>query len=179
MVRIARHILKAHGVSVIHNPTSNLKLGSGFAPIRQMMDKGINVTLGTDGTASNNNLNMFEEMHLAEIMHDGYHNDPTLISTQEVLDMATVNGAKLQGRDDTGVLDVGKKADIIAIDLSKPHLYPNFDTPALLTCSAQAGDVCMTMVDGNILYENGEFKTLDENKVRADMERAVERLYRK
>ena len=172
-------ILKAHGVSVVHNPTSNLKLGSGFAPIRQMMDKGINVTLGTDGTASNNNLNMFEEMHLAEIMHDGYHNDPTLISTQEVLDMATVNGAKLQGRDDTGVLAVGKKADIIALDLSKPHLYPNFDTPALLTCSAQAGDVCMTMVDGKILYENGEFKTLDENKVRADMERAVERLYRK
>ena len=167
------------GVSPVHNPTSNMKLGSGFAPIRQMMDKGINVTLGTDGTASNNNLNMFEEMHLAEIMHDGYHNDPTLISTQEVLDMATVNGAKLQGRDDTGVLAVGKKADIIAIDLSKPHLYPDFDTPALLTCSAQAGDVCMTMVDGNILYENGEFKTLDENKVRADMERAVERLYRK
>ena len=82
-------------------------------------------------------------------------------------------------KNDTGVLAVGKKADIIAIDLSKPHLYPNFDTPALLTCSAQAGDVCMTMVDGNILYENGEFKTLDENKVRADMERAVERLYRK
>ena len=167
------------GVSPVHNPTSNMKLGSGFAPIRQMMDKGINVTLGTDGTASNNNLNMFEEMHLAEIMHDGYHNDPTLISTQEVLDMATVNGAKLQGRDDTGVLAVGKKADIIAIDLSKPHLYPNFDTPALLTCSAQAGDVCMTMVDGKILYENGEIKPLDENKVRADMERAVERLYRK
>ena len=174
-----RDILKAHGVSVIHNPTSNLKLGSGFAPIRAMMDKGINVTLGTDGTASNNNLNMFEEMHLAEIMHDGYHNDPTLISTSEVLDMATVNGAKLQGRDDTGVLAIGKKADIIALDMSKPHLYPDFDTPALLTCSAQAGDVCMTMVDGNILYENGEFKTLDEDKVRADMQRAVERLYRK
>ena len=174
-----RALLREKNVSVIHNPTSNLKLGSGFAPIRAMMDKGINVTLGTDGTASNNNLNMFEEMHLAEIMHDGYHNDPTLISTQEVLDMATVNGAKLQGRDDTGVLDVGKKADIIALDLSKPHLYPNFDTPALLTCSAQAGDVCMTMVDGNILYENGEFKTLDEDKVRADMQRAVERLYRK
>ena len=172
-------ILKAHGVSVIHNPTSNLKLGSGFAPLRRMLDKGINVTLGTDGTASNNNLNMFEEMHLAEIMHDGYHNDPTLISTSEVLDMATVNGAKLQGRGDTGVLAVGKKADIIALDLSKPHLYPNFDTAALLTCSAQAGDVCMTMVDGNILYENGEFKTLDAEKVRADMERAVERLYRK
>ena len=171
--------LARNHVSVTHCPSSNMKLGSGFAPIRKMLDAGINVALGTDGASSNNNLNMFEEMHLAEIMHDGYHNDPTLISTSEVLDMATVNGAKLQGRDDTGVLAVGKKADIIAIDLSKPHLYPNFDTPALLTCSAQAGDVCMTMVDGNILYENGEFKTLDAEKVRADMERAVERLYRK
>lgn len=172
-------ILKARGVSVVHNPTSNLKLGSGFAPIRAMLDRGINVTLGTDGTASNNNLNMFEEMHLTEIIHDGYHNDPTHISTAEVLDMATCNGAKLQGRDDIGVLAVGKKADIIAIDLNKLHLYPNFDTPALLTCAAQASDVCMTMVDGRVLYENGEFLTLDEEKVRADMRTAVERLYRK
>lgn len=172
-------ILRARGVSVVHNPTSNLKLGSGFAPIRAMLDRGINVTLGTDGTASNNNLNLFEEMHLAEIIHDGFHNDPTHISSEEVLDMATCNGAKLQGRDDTGVLAVGKKADIIALDLSKPHLYPNFDTPALLTCSAQASDVCMTMVDGKILYENGEFLTLDQEKVRAEMERAVARLYRK
>ena len=172
-------ILRAHGVSVAHNPTSNLKLGSGFAPIRRMMDKGINVTLGTDGTASNNNLNMFEEMHLAAIIHDGYHHDPTHITAGEVLDMATVNGAKLQGRGDTGVLEAGKRADIIAIDLSRPHLYPNFDTAALITCSAQASDVCMTMVDGRILYESGEFKTLDADKVRADMERAVERLYRK
>lgn len=171
-------ILNAHNVSVVHNPTSNLKLGSGFAPIRRMIDKGINVTLGTDGVASNNNLNMFEEMHLADIMHDGYHNDPTHIKSAEVLDMVTVNGAKLQGRNDTGVLEVGKKADIIAIDLTKPHLYPNFDTVALLTCSAQASDVCMTMVDGKILYENGVFLTLDAEKVTADMKQAVARLYR-
>lgn len=171
-------ILSAHNVSVVHNPTSNLKLGSGFAPIRRMMDKGIHVTLGTDGVASNNNLNMFEEMHLADIMHDGYHNDPTHIKSAEVLDMVTVNGAKLQGRNDTGVLEVGKKADIIAIDLTKPHLYPNFDTVALLTCSAQASDVCMTMVDGKILYENGLFLTLDAEKVTADMKQAVARLYR-
>ncbi|MDY6019986.1 MAG: amidohydrolase family protein, partial [Oscillospiraceae bacterium] len=161
-----------------HNPTSNLKLGSGFAPIRRMIDKGINVTLGTDGVASNNNLNMFEEMHLTDIIHDGYHNDPTHIKSSEVLDMATVNGAKLQGRDDTGVLEVGKKADIIAVDLTKPHLYPNFDTLALLTCSAQAGDVCMTMADGRILYENGVFLTLDAEKVISDMKAAVARLYR-
>ena len=171
-------ILRAHGVSVVHNPTSNLKLGSGFAPIRRMWDKGINVTLGTDGVASNNNLNMFEEMHLADIIHDGYHNDPTHIKSSWVVDMATVNGAKLQGRDDTGVLEVGKKADIIALDLSKPHLYPNFDTASLITCSAQASDVCMTMVDGRILYENGVFLTLDEEKVRFHMKKAVERLYK-
>lgn len=170
-------ILRSHGVSVVHNPTSNLKLGSGFAPIRSMIDRGIHVTLGTDGVASNNNLNMFEEMHLAEIMHDGFHNDPTYITASEVLDMATINGARLQGREDTGVLEVGKAADMIAIDLAKPHLYPNFDTPALLTCSAQAGDVCMTMVNGKILYENGVYLTLDEEKVRAEMKQAVKRLY--
>ena len=172
-----RAILRAHNVSVIHNPTSNLKLGSGFAPVREMLDEGINVALGTDGTASNNNLNVFEEMHLAAIMHNGYHCDPTRISDTEVLDMATVNGARLQGRDDVGVLAVGKKADLIAIDLSKPHLYPNFDPLALLTCSAQAGDVCMTMVDGKILYENGEFLTLDAEKIKAQMRAAVARLY--
>ena len=150
-------ILKRYGVNVIHNPTSNLKLGSGFAPVRKLMDAGINLALGTDGAASNNNLDMFEEMHLADIMPCGYRHDPTEVSSAEVLDMATVNGARLQGRSDTGVLAVGKKADIIALDLDKPHLYPNFDTPALLTCAAHSSDVVLTMVDGKILYENGTF----------------------
>lgn len=170
-------ILKRHGVNVIHNPTSNLKLGSGFAPVRKLMDAGINLALGTDGAASNNNLDMFEEMHLADIMPCGYRHDPTEVSSAEVLDMATVNGARLQGRSDTGVLAVGKKADIIALDLDKPHLYPNFDTPALLTCAAHSSDVCMTMVDGRILYENGEYKTLDREKVFYEARAAVKRLY--
>lgn len=171
-------ILRRHGVSVVHNPTSNLKLGSGFAPVRRFMDEGINLALGTDGAASNNNLDMFEEMHLAAIMHCGYHCDPTAVSAAEVLDMATINGAKLQGREDTGVLAVGKKADLIALDLDRPHLYPNFDTPALLTCAAHASDVVLTMVDGRVLYENGEFKTLDREKVLYEARAAVERLYR-
>ena len=170
-------ILAARGVSVIHNPTSNMKLGSGFAPLRRMLDLGINVALGTDGVASNNNLNLFEEMHFANIIHCGYHNDPTIIRAAEVLDMATVNGAKLQGRDDLGELAVGKKADLIALDLRAPHLYPDFDTPALITCSAQAGDVCMTMVDGKLLYENGTYLTLDEEKIRAEMKSAVAKLF--
>ncbi len=91
-----------------------------------MLDKGVNVDLGTDGTASNNNLNLFEEMHLAAIMHDGYRRDAMLISRGGSR-MATVNGARLQGRDDTGRLAVGIKADIIAVDLRKAHLYPSFD----------------------------------------------------
>lgn len=170
-------ILKRYGVNVIHNPTSNLKLGSGFAPVRKLMDAGINLALGTDGAASNNNLDMFEEMHLADIMPCGYRHDPTEVSSAEVLDMATVNGARLQGRSDTGVLAVGKKADIIALDLDKPHLYPNFDTPALLTCAAHSSDVVLTMVDGKILYENGEYKTLDREKVFYEARAAVKRLY--
>ena len=170
-------ILKRHGVNVIHNPTSNLKLGSGFAPVRKLMDAGVNLALGTDGAACNNNLDMFEEMHLADIMPCGYRHDPTEVSSAEVLDMATVNGARLQGRSDTGVLAVGKKADIIALDLDKPHLYPNFDTPALLTCAAHSSDVVLTMVDGKILYENGEYKTLDREKVFYEARAAVKRLY--
>ncbi len=171
-------ILKRHNASPVHNPTSNMKLGSGFAPIPQMLDMGINVALGTDGAASNNNLNMFEEMHLAAIIHNGYHRNAVIMKPEQVLKMATVNGAKLQGRDDTGCLEVGKKADIIAVDFrNKGHMYPAFEPMAMLVYAAQASDVCMTMVDGNILYEDGKFLTLDKETVLKNAEAAVKRLY--
>lgn len=171
-------ILKRKNVSPVHNPTSNMKLGSGFAPIPEMLDMGINVALGTDGAASNNNLNMFEEMHLAAIIHNGYRRDAVIMKPEQVLKMATINGAKLQGRDDTGCLEVGKKADIIAIDFrGKGHMYPAFEPMAMLVYSTQASDVCMTMVDGNILYEDGKFLTLDKETVLKNAEAAVKRLY--
>lgn len=171
-------ILKRHNASPVHNPTSNMKLGSGFAPIPEMLDMGINVALGTDGAASNNNLNMFEEMHLAAIIHNGYHKNAVLMKPEQVLKMATINGARLQGRDDTGCLEVGKKADIIAVDFrGKGHLYPAFEPMAMLVYAAQASDVCMTMVDGKILYEDGRFLTLDEESVIKNAEAAVKRLY--
>jgi len=170
-------ILKAKGVSVIHNPTSNMKLGSGFAPIPYMVEKGINVTLGTDGAASNNNLNMLEEIHLASLIHNGYHKDAVIMNPETVLDMATVNGAKLQGRDDTGVLQVGKKADIAVISFEKAHMYPAMSYPAMMCYSAQGSDVYMTIADGKILYENGEFKTLDKEKIYCDVKSALKRLY--
>ncbi|WP_325200603.1 amidohydrolase [Oscillibacter sp.] len=165
------------GVSPVHNPTSNMKLGSGFAPVQRMLDLGLNVTLGTDGAASNNNLNLMEELHLAAVLHNGYHRDPTILKPAQLLAMATRNGAKLQGREDTGELAVGKKADIIALDLTRPHMVPNFDPMALTVYSAQGSDVVMTMVDGKILYENGEFLTLDADKILHEANAAARRLH--
>ena len=170
-------LMKEKGVTVVHNPTSNLKLGSGFAPVPKMLEKGLRVALGTDGSASNNNVNMFEEMHLASVVHNGYHNDPTLMKPETVIKMATVNGALAQGRPDTGSLEVGKKADIIALNLDAPHLVPDHDTLALVTYSAQAADVCMTMVDGKILYENGEYLTMDRDRIFRDYFNSVKYLF--
>ena len=170
-------ILKEKGVTVVHNPTSNLKLGSGFAPIPKMIEKGINVALGTDGAASNNNLNFMEEIHLASIIHNGRLGDPTVMDPETVLKMATINGAMAQGREDTGSLEVGKKADIVAFDVNKPHLTPNLNPEALLVYSAQGSDVCMTMVDGKILYEKGEFKTIDKDRVFYEVKKSIGRLY--
>ena len=177
LTRGDRRILKEKGVSVVHCPTSNMKLGSGFAPVPEMAAEGLNVALGTDGAASNNNLNMMEEIHLASVIHNGRTRDPLVMKPAQVLRMATANGAKLQGRGDTGSLEVGKKADVIAFDLDRPHLVPNRDPLALLAYSAQGSDVCMTMVDGKILYENGEYLTMDREKVLADAKAACRRIY--
>ena len=158
-------IFKEKGVTIVHNPTSNMKLGSGFAQIQKSLDIGINVALGTDGSASNNNINMFEEMHIASIIHNGLHHDPTIMKPEAVIKMATVGGAKAQGRFDTGRLEVRKRADIIAINLDAPHMVPDYDSLALVTYSAQASDVCMTMVDGKILYKDGQYLTMDRDKI--------------
>ena len=171
-----RALLKERGVTVVHCPESNLKLGSGVADVPALTAAGINVALGTDGAASNNNLNLLEEMHLAAILHKGVRRDPTLLSPQTVLQMATANGAKLQGRADTGILAVGNRADIIAVHMDRPHLVPNPDPLASLVYSAQGADVCLTMADGRILYENGEYLTLDRDRILFDARRAAKRL---
>ena len=141
-----------------------------------MVREGLTVALGTDGAASNNNLNLFEEMHLAALLHKGVQHDPTALPIGEVLKMATVNGAKLQGRTDTGVLAVGKKADVIAVDMDRPHLTPCIDPLSNLLYSAQAADVVLTMADGRILYENGEFLTLDRERILFEARQAGRRL---
>lgn len=170
-------ILKNNSVTVAHNPTSNLKLGSGVAPVPRLLKSGVNVSLGTDGAASNNNLNMMEEMHIASIIHNGVEENPTALQSSDAILMATENGAISQGRFNTGVLEVGKRADIIALSLTSPHSHPVLDPIALVTYALQESDVTLNMVDGKILYEDGEYKTLDKERIYRDVEKRVAYLY--
>jgi 5-methylthioadenosine/S-adenosylhomocysteine deaminase len=164
---------------VAHNPTSNLKLASGFAPISEYLQNGITVGLGPDGTASNNNLDMWEEMRLAALLHKGKTGDPTAVSAQQALLMATREGAKcLNLGDKIGSLEVGKQADIVLIDFDKPHLYPRHNVVSHLVYAAGASDVQTVIVDGKILLQNGALTTLDEKEICAEAARRAERLVR-
>ncbi|GAA0076283.1 amidohydrolase [Clostridium sp. CTA-5] len=159
------NILKENGVTVSHCPTSNLKLGSGIAPIKTMLEHDINVTIGTDGAASNNNLNMLEEVNLAALLHKGANNDPLFLGQKDILKISCLNGAVSQGREDCGCIKVGNRADIIIYDFDKPHMQPAFDVLANIFYSAQASDICLSMIDGNVVYKNGIFTNIDMEKV--------------
>ncbi|MBQ4545044.1 MAG: amidohydrolase [Oscillospiraceae bacterium] len=154
-------ILKSAGGSVAHCPVSNLKLASGVAPVLSMLSHGLNVTLATDGVASNNNTDMFEEIKLFAILHKGINNDPAAIDAYTALKAATVNGAKAQGRSDCGKIAAGFEADIIMLDFDRVHLTPCHNAVSNVVYAAHGSDVVMTMVAGKILYENGEFTTVD------------------
>lgn len=158
-------ILQANNVHIAHNPGSNLKLGSGIAPVPDMLRRHMTVGLGTDGAASNNNLDMMEEMRLAALVHKGNSMDPTAITAREALAMATRESARAVFVDDTGVIAPGKKADLILLDLNKPHLTPQHDLAAHLVYAAQPSDIVLVMADGKILLRNGELKTMDEEKI--------------
>ena len=172
-------ILKKHNVFVAHCPSSNLKLGTGIAPLKKMYDKGVPVTIGTDGASSNNNLNMFEEMHLSAMLCRGYSFDSNAIPANEILRIASRNGALSQGREDCGLIDTGMKADFIVLDLDKPHMIPDFDTISNVVFSAQASDILMTVCDGQVLYKDGEFLTIDEEKVKSDAEKTFRKILNK
>lgn len=172
-------IMADRNVSLVHNPSSNMKLASGFARVCRAAELGVNVALGTDGPASNDNLDMFEEMHLTSLIHKGVLLDPTVLSPWEVIEMATVNGAKALGRYDTGEIAVGKAADFCVVALDKPHLNPCVDPANLIVHSAHASDVAMTIVDGRIVYERSPGQSwMDINHERAkfDFEMSLRRL---
>ena len=154
------------GVTAVHCPNSNLKLASGIAPIRRMLDKGMNVALGTDGMSSSNNADLFEAIKLAALLSNGTTQDPTSLSAQTALKMATVNGAKAQGREEEcGCIAPGMDADLIMLNFAQPHLIPCHNPISNLCYAASGHDVCLTMVRGKILYENGTYTTIDLDAV--------------
>ena len=169
-------IMAAKHVRVAHNPQSNLKLASGIAPIPAMLQKGITVALGTDGTSSNNNLDMLEEARLAAFIHKNQSKDPTVIPANTALQMATVNGAKALGFENLGEIKIGQKADIVLYDMNKPYWYPRYDRASLFIYAANASDAATVLVDGRVLLEKGEFLTIDIEKVYAEANKCALRL---
>ncbi len=156
-------LFASRGVTVVHNPVSNLKLGSGIAPVPAFLKAGVNVALGTDGVSSNNNHDLWEEVKLAAILHKGSTLDPQAISPLDALKMATVNGAKAQGRK-SGKIAIGYDANLILLDFTRPHLIPCHDVLSNLVYAARGNDVVMNMVNGSIIYENGTFYSIDLDK---------------
>lgn len=162
------NILADKKVRVVHNPGSNLKLASGAAPVAAMLEAGVVVGLGTDGATSNNNLDMLEEIRLATFLQKLQQMDPTVLPTTPALSLATVGGAAAIGQTELGKLMVGYKADLSIYDMSAPHWYPRHDIASLLVYAARSADVCHTIVDGRLLYSNGEYFTLDIERVKAE-----------
>jgi len=171
------NIMKEKNVQVAHNPESNMKLASGIAPVPQMLAAGINVGLGTDGAASNNNLDMLEEMRSAALLHKVNTMDSTAIPSYTALEMATVNGARVLGLEkEIGVLQPGYKADVILIDFEQPHLYPKHDIIAHTVYAAQSADIKTVIIDGRIVMENRRVLTLDETEVLSKVQERALRL---
>jgi 5-methylthioadenosine/S-adenosylhomocysteine deaminase len=154
-----------HGCKVVHNPESNMKLASGVAPISAMLQQGIVVGLGTDGCASNNNLDMFQEMDTAAKLEKSARLDPTVMSARTVLRMATCNGAKVLGLDRlVGTLAAGKKADICIIDMNKPHLTPLYDEYSHLVYTVGGADVDTVLINGKMVMKDRRLLTIDEEE---------------
>jgi len=154
-------ILSSKNVNVVHNPTSNLKLACGTAPVMKFFKAGVNAALGTDGCCSNNNLNMFEEMHITAILHKGINADAECVTADDVIKMATVNGARALGFENLGQLKPGYKADIVILDRDSPHLCPLGNISSALAYSAQASDVRDVIVAGKVLMKDKVLKTID------------------
>lgn len=163
-------ILARDGVTVAHNPVSNMKLGSGVAPVAQCIGAGVPVALGTDGVASNNTHNLWEEVRLMPLLQMGTRYDPCAMRPAQVLAAATNVGARALGFDDVGYIREGYRADLILLDRSGAHWTPCRDIADMLVYAAQGSDVRLTMVDGKVLYRDGEYATIDKERTLHDVQ---------
>lgn len=171
-----RSILAEKGVFVATCPASNAKLGSGIASVVAMREAGITVALGTDGVASNNNHNMFKDIYLLALMERAQKANPLGLSSSDLIQIATRNGALSQGRTDCGNIAVGNKADLIVLDIDTPWMKPVDDLVGALIYSAQGSDVVLTMVDGEVLYKNGEYLTIDVERALSEVQASRKRI---
>lgn len=159
-------IFVERGVGIAHNPECNMKLASGVAPVPAILAKGGKVGLGTDGVASNNNLDMFDEMKIAAILHKLFNNDPTVLDAKTAIELATIRGAEVMGMDDIiGSLENGKKADMIIIDLNTPHAYPLYNIYSQIVYSLKSSDVETVIINGKIAMEQRNILNLDEESI--------------
>jgi 5-methylthioadenosine/S-adenosylhomocysteine deaminase len=169
-------ILKEKGVTVASCPVSNLKLASGVADIPSLLNAGVSVALGTDSVASNNSLNFIEEMKFFALVNKERRKDPTLITPRQAFHAATRAGALGQGRHDCGLLQESYRADLIVVDMSAPGTHPVFDMYNSLVYSASGSDISLTMIDGKIVYENGEYMTIDVERAIRETEKACAKI---
>ena len=169
-------IMAERGVHVVCNPASNMKLASGFAPIPEMLERGINVCLGTDGMASNNNNDMFQDMYLMGLIYKGAQLDPTVVSPKQVLHAATRAGALAQGRDDCGCVREGMRADVCVLDVTGPSWCPMTSPLTNVVYAGHGNDVVLTMCDGRVVYREGVWPGVDVERAKAEVEARTKRI---
>lgn len=173
-------IMSKYPVTAVYNPQSNMKLASGVAPVVKMMKKGINAALGTDGASSNNNLNMIEEMQTASYLQKLWSRDATALGAYEALKLATVNGAKGLGLEDKlGKIKEGYTADIVIMDMNKPHLTPMFDVFANIVFASSGSEVKTVIINGNVVMEDYNILTADESYIIYDAKKTVEEVLKR
>ena len=172
-----KELLAQYQVKIVHNPESNMKLASGIAPIPDLLKQGIKVGLGTDGCASNNNLDLFSEMDMAAKLHKVAQMDTTVMDAKSVFRMATIEGAKVLGLDKLiGSLEPGKKADIIIIDLNKPHLTPMYNPYSHLVYAVNGRDVKTVLINGRVVMENRKLLSMDLDEIMEKSRRQSKRI---
>jgi len=169
-------IMKKRNIAVSHCQESNMKLASGAAPIVEMQDMGIVVGLGTDGAASNNNLDMFDEMDSVAKFHKALRSDPIVMNAKTVLRMATSDGAKVLQRPDIGSLEVGKTADVIIVDLAKPHLTPLYNIYSHIVYSAGGSEVDAVIINGKLVMEDRKILTINEKYIMGEANEIAEKI---
>ena len=172
-------LLKKLGVGIVHNPQSNMKLASGVAPVTEMLKNDLPVGLGTDGAASNNDLNIWEEIDTAALLHKVISKDPKVVSAEEAFEMATIRGARaLHLEKEIGSIEKGKRADIVIVDLDDLHQTPYYNIYSDLVYATKASDVRSVIVEGRVIMRDRRLLTLNEETIKADARRYRERIIR-